>query len=233
MKRTTALLFMVACLGGCASLWRPQPETLVIPYMPETVCVDGVLNEPCYRWQCPFEAFVAAGDAARPVPPTRAWLFWNEEALICAFECEDPTPAWAPPSGDEGDVNPQDRAEIFLWPGESSAVYYCIEAAPLNAVHDYKAGFYRKFDDAWSPEGGWLFHAQVTPTGYTVEMAIPRAAIEAMRMELRPKQQFRLGLFRADYDAFDGTPTWITWIDHGGAPDFHRAKSFGAAVLGR
>lgn len=233
MKRSIASLFLLTLLGGCASLLRPATETLIIPYMPDTICADGLLNEPCYQRQHPFELFTAAGNDAQPIPPTRAWLFWNENSLICAFECEDPSPASAPPSGDEKGVDPQDRVELFLWPGESSAVYYCIEAAPLNAVHDYKAGFYRKIDNTWTPEGVWQHHAHITPKGYTVEMVLPRQAIEAMRMELRLKKSFRLGLFRADYDVLDGTPTWITWIDHGGAPDFHVPNSFGAAILDR
>ncbi len=46
-------------------------------------------------------------------------------------------------------------------------------------------------------------------------------------------RQFRCGLFRADFDKLNGEPTWITWVDHEGEPDFHVAESFGIAELVR
>ncbi|MBI3119675.1 MAG: hypothetical protein HYZ00_13355, partial [Candidatus Hydrogenedentes bacterium] len=142
------------------------------------------------------------------------------------------TPAWAAPVANERDVDGQDRAELFLWTGNDKGTYFCIEAAPGNAVHDYAAQFYRRFDDAWSPGNGAECRASLTPTGYHVEMILPKAAIVAMGLKLEPGQCFRMGLFRADYDRYSGQPTWITWVDRDSAsPDFHVAESFGTAKL--
>lgn len=231
MKRSILVLSMILLLTGCITLGDNTPNLLEVPCLQAPVCVDGVLDEWAYSAYPPLTNFGVAGEATRPVPFTAAWVFWTEEALVVAFACEEPTPAWAPPSACETDVNGQDRVEVFLWPGESSRAYYCIEAAPGEAVHEYKSMFYRQFDDDWAPSGGWVCKAQTTETGYTVEMALPWTAIEGMRIRLEKGFRFRLGLFRADFDVLNGTPTWITWVDHGREPDFHVPTSFGTAVL--
>lgn len=231
MSRTCVVLMAAAVLTGCCSLPKEAPMTLEIPHETGPFVIDGVLDEVCYREHPPLTAFVVAGDPARTAPSTKAWLFWNETHLVCAFECADTTPADCGPSDNEHDVDGQDRAEIFLWTGDPSAAYHCIEAAPGGAVHDYAARFYRRFDSAWSPGGGWMCHAVRSPRGYSVEMALPKVAIEAMGIRMQACHLFRIGLFRADFDTLNGTPTWITWIDHGRDPDFHVAESFGHARL--
>ncbi len=231
MLRCFGCLTAILVLMGCSSLPRDATKTLQIPHVSAPFTVDGKLDEACYRQHAPLTAFVVAGDHARVAPPTRAWVFWNEEKIVCAFECADATPAFAAPTDNERDVDGQDRAEVFLWNGDPNATYYCIEAAPGGAVHDYAARFYRHFDSSWSPGNGWICEAALTATGYTVEMAIPKAVLEAMGLQLRAGYQFRIGLFRADFDVLNGQPTWITWIDHGREPDFHLAESFGTARL--
>jgi len=230
-------LVMALAVVGCAT-YRYEPAKLYrVPYMSDLIKADGNLDEECYRKHAPLTSFVVAADPTRKPPPTKAWLFWNEHSLVCAFECVDSTPAWAVPAADERNVDGQDRAEFFLWTGDSKGPYFCIEAAPGGAIHDYQARFYRKFDDGWfpaaagSPAGGWAHKAVLTPGGYTVEMIIPKSAIEAMGLKLGPGARFKIGLFRADYDKFNGRPTWITWVDHGREPDFHTADSFGTALL--
>lgn len=205
---------------------------LIIPYLSSPIEVDGKLDEECYQKHSPIvDTFVVAGDQTRAAPATKAWLFWNEEQLIYAFTCEDSSPAAAPKSDDEQEVNGQDRGEIFLWDGDPKQAYYCFEIAPLGAILDYKAEFYRKFDDTWSPNGKWEYKTLVTAKGYNIEMVLSRESIEAMGLKLKAGERFRLGLFRADYDKYNGTPTWITWIDRCGEPDFHIAESFGTAEL--
>ncbi len=231
MACRVSLAFFLAVMAGCVALRENNTSSMRIPHLQEAITVDGFLDESCYQEQAPWEGFVVAGDSSRIAPPTKAWLFWNEDALYCTFECEDPTPVSMPPSEDERDVDPQDRAEIFLWTGDADRIYHCIEAAPGGAIHDYAARFYRKFDDTWSPVGGWACKARETATGYIVEMMLPEEAMKDMGVKLRQGHTFRLGLFRADYEVPKGPPTWITWVDHGREPDFHVGESFGTAVL--
>lgn len=224
-------IISVLAISGCATTARQQTETLRVPYLRSSITVDGRLDEACYRSNTPFTAFQVAADNTRTASATKAWLFWSEEGLVCSFACEDSTRASLPPSANEREVDGQDRAELFLWDGRPDGEYFCVEAAPDGALHDYQARFYRKFDDTWSPSGGWAHKTEITPRGYCVEMVLPRQAIEAMGLKLEPGAHFKMGLFRADYDRLNGQPTWITWIDHGREPDFHVSDSFGTAVL--
>jgi hypothetical protein len=225
-------LFLALAATGCTTAKHETTAPLRIPRVSAAVQVDGRLNEACYREHAPLTAFVVAAEPARKAPPTKAWLFWDKERLVCAFECADSTQAWAPPVPNERDVDGQDRCELFLWTGDARDAYYCIEAAPGGAIHDYQARFYRKFDDAWSPGEDGTCRATRTSTGYVVEMVLTRRAVEAMGLKLETGARFQLGLFRADYDRYNGQPTWITWIDRGRAPaDFHVAESFGTAEL--
>ena len=105
--------------------------------------------------------------------------------------------------------------------------------APAGAIHDYKAQFYRNFDDTWHPGDGWAVKSRLTSQGYTVEMCLPKTVFEETGVKLQSGCHFRMGLFRADYDKLNGEPTWIAWIDHGGEPDFHLAESFGIGVLAK
>jgi hypothetical protein len=194
--------------------------------------VDGQLSEACYQGKAPFTGFVVAGQPAVRPQPTKAWLFWNLERLVFAFEVTDAQIVGTPPSGRERDVDTQDRVEVFLWSGRTNDTYHCIEIGARGAVHDYAARFYRQFDDGWSPAG--LKTAAVsTPSGYLVEGEIPGAALEAMGLRLRDGLRLRLGLFRADFrPGRSEDPTWICWVDaRGPQPDFHVAGSFGTAVL--
>ncbi|MFI5384587.1 MAG: carbohydrate-binding family 9-like protein [Fimbriimonadales bacterium] len=213
-------------------LSAPSQQTLRIPEVTEPIVIDGKLNEPCYRKHPPLTAFVAASESGAAVQATKAWIFWSPDRLNFAFEVTDSTPVGAPPSKNERDVDGQDRVEVFIWSGKPAEPYYCIEVASRGAIHDYKARFYRKFDDSWSP-AGWKCKVAATPTGYVVEASLSRAAMEAMGQKLKVGQTFRLGLFRADFPKLKGEPTWITWVDRRGEPDFHVAESFGRAVLSK
>lgn len=223
---------VMVMFSGCVTTGQAPTRPLAIPYASTVVQADGQLDEACYREHAPLRDFVVAGDGKRYESSTKAWLFWNENALVCAFACEEATLAWAPPVANERDVDGQDRCELFLWTGNPQDAYYCIEAAPGNAVHDYRARFYRVFDDTWTPGAGTVCRASRTSSGYNVEIVLPKAAIESMGLKLEAGRRWRVGLFRADYDRYNGTPTWVTWIDRPRVPaDFHVAESFGAAEL--
>ena len=62
--------------------------------------------------------------------------------------------------------------------------------------------------------------------GYVVETKLSKEALRSMLNEGDTDAPFWLGLFRADFDKLNGNPTWITWRDHGGEPDFHIAEAF-------
>jgi hypothetical protein len=230
-----ALLSLLACAAGAKTIRHDHQPSLRAPFFAADVTLDGQLSEPCYRDFVPVESFWVACEPDRKPPRTRAWLFWNDERLLCAFDCEDAGLVAAPKSASESDVDGQDRVELFLWSGRGHDAYYCVEIGALGALHDYRAQFYRQFDSAWALEG-LRYAVARTATGYSVEAELPRAAMERMGFRLKPGARLRGGLFRGDFSASDpkAEPAWITWADARGAkPDFHVAASFGELALAR
>jgi len=234
LMRFAGLVGLALLMAGCAMRGEKSPARAVlrVPALDCQVTLDGVLDEPCYRRAALVTDFVIAGEAHRRAAATAAWLFWTDDRLVFAFDCDDPTPVASPPSGDERDVDRQDRVELFLWSGRETDGYFCLEIAAGGAVHDYQAKFYRRFDDSWSP-GGWEYTVKVRPGGYIVEAALPRAALEEMGFHLRARERWRAGLFRADFaPGKPDAPDWITWIEaRTPQPDFHVAGAFGTLVF--
>ena len=229
------MLALPGCHRTITTANKPN-RTLVItaPFTTGQISVDGNLDEPCYHTPPLVEDFVIAGQPGKQPSKTKAWLFWQRDKLIFAFDCEDADLVAVPPSSKKHDVDRQDRVELFLWSGQPQDTYYCIEIGGRGALHDYAARFYRRFDDGWSLEG--LEYAVMrTYRGYSVEGTISRTAMEKMGFSLEPDTQWRVGLFRADFATSngDGEPNWITWIDAKcPKPDFHVAESFGTCTLG-
>jgi hypothetical protein len=232
--RRLAALAAAGLACGCAGA---SPTLLEVERVDEPIVVDGRLDEACYRREAPdcgfpLDRFLVASAPDRAPPPTRAWLFWSEERLVVAFDCEDRDVVARPESGREHDVDAQDRVELFLWSGRAEDSYACIEFGAGGALHDYRARFHRRFDDSWRAAG--LEHAVTARAdGYRIEAALPRALMEELGFPLAAGTTLRAGLFRADFrgDA-PGDPTWITWIDARlAAPDFHVAASFGTVRL--
>ena len=229
---TVVLVAIAALVNGCR-VPGALPDRALGFHSEESV-VDGRLDESRYRSH-PFAMdFKPACRSGVMVPETKTWLWWNESGLWFAFAAKDDRIVAAPPTEDEHAVDRQDRVEVFLWP-EGSESYFCVEIAPGGAVHDYSARIYRRFNDAWRPEGG-QFAARQTAGGYVVEGFLPASALRAMGFATwKPGTHFQLGLFRADFDPDDpGNPLWLTWIDPQlPQADFHVCGAFARVTLRR
>lgn len=240
LLRVAATSWLVLATAGCATCRDPGADTpaaanvLKIPAVRGAVRVDGLLDEPCYRRAGRIADFVIVGDATRKPAATSARLLWNADGFVFAFDCEDTSLVVAPSTARERDVDPQDRVELFLWSGHGEDGYFCIEISACGAVHDYRARFYRQFDDSWAP-GGWECAVKTRSGGYCVEARLPRAALEGMGFHLRAGERWRAGLFRADFvPGNPDSPDWITWVDaRTPEPDFHVAEAFGTLLLRR
>jgi hypothetical protein len=218
-------------LSGCSTARRQAPTHATIPHLRQAIVIDGRLSEPCYAQAPLVDQFVAAGAPNKPLQPTRAWLFWNSERLVFAFDVVDADVVATEESHREHDVDQQDRIELFLWSGRTNDAYFCIEIGARGAVHDYSARFYRRFDDTWSP-AEWRYAVTATAGGYQVEGELLRAAMERMGFRLAPRERLRAGLFRADFRSGMSEPIWVCWVDANGAqPDFHVPESFGEIIL--
>jgi hypothetical protein len=219
----------VALCAIAACTTRRETPSLEIPRLPCDVVIDGKLDETCYTSAPLVGRFVVAGAPESPTSGTRVWLYWNDDRLVFAFDCEDADIVASPPTDNERAAEAQDRVELFFWSGRMEDGYYCFEHAPEGALHDSHTMFYRKVNRRWDAQG---YHAafQRTPKGYTAEGEFPKSLLDSMGFRLRPGEKWRLGLFRADFDG-GGSARWLTWIDRDAPPDFHVAESFGCVEL--
>ncbi len=140
--------------------------------------IDGVLGEdewPEERW----ESGLVFPWRDRPPPRPRSSFRADGAALYFAFWVadEDVVVIDGPP-GDESLVARGDRVELFLARDEKLREYYSIEIDPRGRVLDYRARFYRHFDEEWDCPGLDVA-ARRRPGGYDVEGRISRAGLEA------------------------------------------------------
>jgi hypothetical protein len=236
--------------GGCRD--RPAPRTglpeVEAPRVPRgSVTVDGRLDEAVWRQAGATGPLVDPGSGAHvdgsPVA-AEGWVLWDDEALYVAmivadrsasspFERDDRDPhIWAEASG----------IELMLQPGDpgDNREYYEIQVDVAEAVWD------TRFDDYNRPITGsgadqrfghedWdarLERAVRVERGagrYTVEMALPWAALESSRTAVPPApgDVWRMNL----YSFRDGQRHALAWSALLGEGNFHRASRFGRLVF--
>src|SRR5690606_25365312 len=128
-----------------------------------------------------------------------------------------------------------DRVEIFFSTDLDLESYYCLEIRPDGKVLDYKASYYRNFDETWDFEGLQV-GTKINDSGYTVEGRIPLSTLRDLGMVVE-EQFFYLGLFRAEFSSSgSGAPEekWISWMTPESAEaDFHIPTAFGQFCMGK
>ena len=115
-----------------------------------------------------------------------------------------------------------DRVELFFSPTKDlSKNYYCIEMSPDGHILDYKANYYRKFEEEWDFKTAKVI-SKYTDNGYLVEGKIDLKELE----QLGIGDTFYLGVLKADYKAKENV-TWYSWIKPDSSePDFHIPSAF-------
>lgn len=199
---------LVVCGAGLGAL----PPLVYVSCLraPEPITVDGVMSE-------------AAWDTARPVTDFRLWdetlgeptestsvrFCYDDENLYAFFECDDPD-LFALNRGRDARIWESDCVELFLWPKESSPIYYEFEVSPENEIFDARfvnsgsGGFARWA--AWDCEvrtavavRGTVNDWQDEDEGYSVEMAIPLGALrESIGYQAVKGQTWRFAAVRCD-----------------------------------
>ncbi|MCF7568449.1 CBM9 family sugar-binding protein [Sabulilitoribacter arenilitoris] len=139
----------------------------------------------------------------------------------------------------ELDVAQSDRVEIFFRKNKNMNPYFCLEIDPKGKVLDYKAEFYRRFDNSWNWPNGHLFAKGVTiKNGYRVDVIL---SLESLKMlGLLKDNKMEVGIYRGDCTRLaedlksEAKIEWITWVDpKTDEPDFHVPTSFGKIILNK
>lgn len=173
---------------------------------------------------------------SRKPPATAFFAQVSRQHLYFAFQVQDQDIV-VTAFHQEPDVADGDRVELFFAANKDLKDYYCLEISPDGRVLDYRASFYRQFDDTWDFTGLQVA-ASRTPSGYVVEGRIPLAELKRLGLLKSPEKGacFFLGLYRAAYSrAGSDKPqvNWISWVQPNTAePDFHVPSSFGTFCIG-
>ena len=133
---------------------------------------------------------------------------------------------------DEMEIARVDRVEIFFAEDKELRNYYCLEIDGKGHVLDYKASYYRKFDDTWDwPDKQLYINAIVATNGYSVDVVIGKASLE--NLKLLKNNVLHAGIFRGDREAdLEQGFKWITWVvPNVKQPDFHVPSAFGILKL--
>ena len=133
----------------------------------------------------------------------------------------------------ELDIAQEDRVEVYFSQKESLKEYYCFEIDPMGRILDYRAKFYRKFNDKWDAKS-LKVESAITEYGYNVMLLVPLEEVEKMGIDV--SRSFSFGIFRADFRKVENKieENWVSWVDpQSENPDFHSPKAFGLMNLSR
>jgi chondroitin AC lyase len=198
------------------------------------ISIDGNLGDtewPADGWEADF----SFPWRKRKTPRTEMCCVCDGERLLFAFQCDDSDLVLrgAVPE-DEMTVAQGDRVELFFARDAALKEYYCLEMSPAGTVLDYRASFYRKFDDSWDCRG-LVLAAGTHRGGYVVEGSIPLTTLEELCGTNASQGRLLVGAFRAEYSHTDsGVPeeAWISWIHPSvEKPDFHIPSALGTFHL--
>ncbi|GJM20891.1 MAG: hypothetical protein DHS20C15_08060 [Planctomycetota bacterium] len=205
-----------AGLSALAPAWYRAPRATATPIM------DGELNDPAWEAAPWTTLFVDIEGAARPLPPhaTRARMLWDDEFFYVAAELEEPH-VWGTLEAHDSIIYRDNDFELFVDPEGDERWYAEVEINALGTLFDlaldkpYSRG--GRAHIAWTPPGlragvavqGTLNDPRDLDTGWTLELALPHAALAEFSPEAvppRPGDVWRVNFSRVQWqhDVVDG-----------------------------
>lgn len=229
------LSLFFAAVVLCETVDQRETKTYLVAIVPEgTITIDGKLGKEEWlssSWTTDF----SFPWQSKQRPLTEFCCVSDGKRLHFAFSCEDQNLVLPPLQAvGESVVAAGDRVELFFATDDSVKEYYCLELSPNEKVLDYRAQFYRKFDNSWDCPG-LLVASTVSDDGYIVEGAISWQTLSEM-VGAGVEQALLVGVFRAEFsNVVSGQATshkpkeeWISWIrPDSETPDFHIPSAFG------
>ncbi|MFC0676642.1 DUF5916 domain-containing protein [Lysobacter korlensis] len=158
---------------------RAADGPVVAPRVDADIVVDGQLDEAAWQQATQVELAyeIQPGDNRDAAVATTAYIAYTDDALLVAFDARDPDPAKIRAFlRDRDSLYRDDFAGIMLDTFDDQRRAYEFFVNPLGVqadlVKDEASGHE---DDAW--DGLWTSAAQITDSGYRVEMRIPFATL--------------------------------------------------------
>ncbi len=165
------------CLA--AELWLNNREAVAQP-KPFALCpkatarphLDGKLDDECWKGIKPLGLENVSGDGMKEYG-TKAYFTCDDDYLYFAVECTHPAGKGQPKAEKrrrDDDLRGKDRVDIVLDLDRDYQTYYRLQVDQRGCVADDCTG-----DATWNPK--WFVAAEPTDTGWTAEIAIPRAEL--------------------------------------------------------
>jgi hypothetical protein len=195
------VLLLLLTTGTTSATSLPDTDSFAPVFKPKlsvnsaagSISVDGDLSDAGWQRASRIGSFVERnpGDMTKPEVETEAYMTYDSDKLYVAFVCHD-DPALIRATMCERDRFNGDDAVVFLLDTYGDAAW-----AYEFFVNPYGV----QKDQLWSAIGGedggfdiiWESAAKITPTGYTVEMAIP---FSSLRFPNTEEQNWRVDFWR-------------------------------------
>lgn len=191
--------------------WPLAPTTHVVRAAAPPV-IDGVLDEAVWRRATTWSGVYRFNETNRlENPRTTFSMLWDERCLYVAFDCDD-TDIVAPDRPRDDHVYNDDCVEMFILPDFQFRTYWEIVIGPNGSIYDSVQckdldNWGLTSDKARHVDGmqvgirvrGTLNQPADTDQGYTVEVAVPFAALPGYtRATPKPGDRLHFMLVRLD-----------------------------------
>lgn len=152
-------------------------QQLVAPRLSAPPVIDGDLSDACWADAAVLKSFWLAGTTGTAEDQTIAWVGFDKDNLYVAYACVDKkvTGAGSFPR-DDRHIWQNDGVEVHLSPTRDPGKFFQFIVGAGGSQFDRDCSL-EKYPDqvAWNAQ--WQSAVKQQPFGYTVEIAIPLAAI--------------------------------------------------------
>ena len=194
----------------------PAPKGYVCGRAAAPIAIDGVIDDTAWASAPWTDDFVDIEGSKKPLPRfrTRAKMLWDVEYLYIAAELSEPH-VWGNLTQHDSIIFQDNDFEVFLDPDGDNHDYFELEINALNTEWDlFLAKPYRDggpADNSWEVPGlkkavrvlGTVNQSADIDTGWTVELAIPWAALAQKAGRTTPPgdgDQWRINFSRVEWD---------------------------------
>jgi hypothetical protein len=244
--RVGLIILAILVIGATSRPSRDEPTSYVAHRVASPPTIDGALDDPAWSSAAWTEDFIDIEGTRKPAPPmrTRAKVAWDAMNLYVAAEMSEPR-VWATMKHRDEPLYQEQAFELFLDPDGDGKHYLELEINPLNTVFDLVMSKpYRdkgRADESIDVEGlrtavrvnGTIGQAGDVDEGWTVEIAIPWAALKPLHRDATPPREgerWRVNFARMRRDApnvKDAPPRGLWVWSSQGAVNMHAPERWG------
>ena len=192
----------------------PPPPTVDVPRASVQPVIDGDLFEKAWVKSVPLSPFSNADAVTQPSQQTQGFLLWDDQYLYIGVRLYDSQmkQIQITQTNPDSAVWLDDTLEILIDPNPKTPTYHHLVINPIGTVFDQHIEAADPLDSALGPaykkmaKPDWdsrtQFKTQITPTFWSVEVALPRDALEPSTNE----RDWRFNLHRKNAGQSHQTP---------------------------